>query len=49
MDAHPDDRSIVIIDKSSLQGSAASTSGLATYMTFVLTKDGPNEAPEAHP
>lgn len=45
----PEDGSIVIIDKNSLQGSATSTSGLAYYMTFVLTKDGPNEAPEAHP
>jgi hypothetical protein len=44
----PDDGSIVIIDKYSLRGSAASTSGLATYMTFVLTKDGSNEAPETH-
>jgi hypothetical protein len=43
-----DDGSIVIIDKDSLKGSAASTSGLAWYMTFVLTKDGPNVAPEAH-
>jgi hypothetical protein len=44
-----DDGAIVIIDKDSLKGSAALTSGVAGYMTFVLTKDGPNEAPEAQP
>lgn len=45
----PDDRSIVIIDKDSLNGTAALTSGVAGYVTFVLTKDGPNDAPEAQP
>ena len=33
-----DDDSIVIIDSGSLKGSFASTSGLAYYMTFQLTK-----------
>jgi hypothetical protein len=44
-----DDGAIVVIDRDSLKGSAALTSGVAGYMTFVLTEDGPNEAPEAQP